>query len=275
MTNEDTTYHKEQLSSSDQVSEINFWLRSFATVEVEPRVSLEEVTYGSSYDWDWKRIFNSSFFFSFNPINSKKEADKLIEQLAFSNDDADDVYKSWVSKAFSDEGNNEKKVGSQLVTVHQGDSPTPVGFFHWETNIFVEDESCDFVDENKRILRLEIDAHSIYVKPEYRGKGFASALRWAMDVHLLGIFKKIKDIPKSKLGEMGITDFTVLYSGESYSTEGLWVARLVSEALQGRIADICSQHDPWFGDIELNDQFCYDDFHFDDGDDIPVPKMPF
>lgn len=263
---------QEEKKSAENVSEINSWLRSFTNVEIVPRASLEEVAYGSSYNWNWDRIFESSLFFSFKSLNSKEEADILVRELAFSNDDTNDVYKSWISKAFSD---GELKFGSKMVAVYQGDSPSPVGFFHWEANIFVEDESDSVADEQERIMRLEIDAHSIYVKPEYRGKGFASALRWAMDVHLWSMLEKIKDIPDSKLSEMDISYFTVLYSGETYSTEGLWVARLVSEALQGRISDICTQGDPWFGNIELYDEFCYDDFHFDDGADIPTPKMPF
>lgn len=241
----------------ERVSRIQSWLAAVSMVKIDQTASLIEIWEGSSYDWS---AHEPETFpgFHFKTITSQSEKTALAKELSTRSQGGDENYpwQKWISKGPVNEPHH------LLVAVYPADDPRPAGFAIWHSTLFLDNlkqDATSFRDQDPDLL-LQLDLESIYVTPELRGMGYASALRWAFVEHTKSVLDIVADLPMSRVKNMGNPSMRVFYSGEAHSVGGALVARSISDGIETALEDISATNPAWFGDVQMEDDFDYDNF---------------
>lgn len=239
-----------------QVSDFHTWLSTHTAVAIKKQACLEDVSLFSRYDWSDDDL-DAFPGFEFKTIMGSDQKTDLVAGLKTRGAEGDDMpWEFWIDKHGSP-GN-----GNMLIAVFKSGDDIPVGFACWNSDVFIEslaDDATSFENQSHSLM-FELNLESVYVAPDMRGLGFGSALRWAVVEQAMDTITKIAEIPEEKIVEIGRPDLRVFYSGEARSTEGALVASSIAESIQTIIDMGCRLEAPWFGDIQIEDDFDYDNY---------------
>ena len=256
----------EQEKFNNQVMDFNCWLANHTQSRIEPEASLEDVARMSRYDWS-DADFGASPGFEFKLIASHDEKSALVSGLeSRSPDDEPMPWKMWL--------NNHQSLeeGCMLIAVYKSGDENPAGFICWNSAVFIDslDDDATSFDGQRHSLTVELELDSVYVVADLRGVGFGSALRWAVVEHTMDTIVKIAEIPEEKMREIGNPGLRIYYTGGAYSTEGALVASSISEGISTFLEMGRGLDAPWFGDVEVEDDFDYD-IYLDRACSLPDP----
>ena len=167
-------------------------------------------------------------------IQSRKDARESLEEI----DDDLWNWSSWFYHAVSS--------GSPTIGVRDPDTAKIVGFCSMARDAFVAGSPfTGLVD-----LNLEITA--VYIRPDYRGRGYATSLREAAAAYLRSIIDTIAAIPSEDIKDLALQGLSVAVSSYPESQEGLAFANRLSGEVETHLAAIADK--AWFGQAVFIDE---------------------
>lgn len=173
-----------------------------------------------------------------------------ISDTRASLDEVDDErwnWGSWFHHAISS--------GAATIGVRDPETSKVVGFCSIERDAFVATSPFS------GIIDLNLEITSVYVRPDYRGRGFATTLREGATVYLRSIIDSITSIPEQDIADHGLAGLSVTVSSYPESQEGHAFANRISGEVESHLAAISET--AWFGQAAFIDET--------DPEDAPSP----
>ncbi|MNU39099.1 Acetyltransferase (GNAT) family protein [compost metagenome] len=136
--------------------------------------------------------------------------------------------------------------GSPTIGVRDPETSKIVGFCSIERDAFVVGSPFP------GIVDLNLEITSVYVRPDYRGKGFATTLRNAATAYLRSIIDSIASIPTQDIADLGLEGLSVTVSSFPESQEGHAFANFLSGEVERHLAAISGT--AWFGQAVFIDE---------------------
>lgn len=102
------------------------------------------------------------------------------------------------------------------------------------------------------IVDLNLEITSVYVRPDFRGKGYATALREGAATYLRSVIDHIAAIPTEDIAHFGLTGLSVTVSSFPESQEGHAFANRLSGEVENHLAAIADK--AWFGQAIFIDE---------------------
>lgn len=166
---------------------------------------------------------------------------QAISDTRASLDEVDDEnwnWERWFGHAISS--------GSFTIGVRGPDTSKIVGFCSIDREAFVATSPFS------GIIDLNLEITSVYVRPDYRGQGFATILREAAAAHLRSIIDIIASIPEQDIADHGLAGLSVTVSSFPESQEGHAFANRISGEVEAHLAAISETS--WFGQAVFIDE---------------------
>jgi GNAT superfamily N-acetyltransferase len=135
--------------------------------------------------------------------------------------------------------------GSPRIGVRDPDDDKVVGFCSLARDAFVNGSPFS------GIVELDLEITSVYVRPDYRGKGYATSLREGAETYLRSIIDSIASIPAEDVTDFGLTGLSVTVSSYPESQEGLAFANRLSGEIENYLLSIADK--TWFGQASFID----------------------
>lgn len=145
--------------------------------------------------------------------------------------------------------------GSPRIGVRDPETDMVVGFCSLARDAFVTGSPFS------GIIDLNLEITSVYVRPDYRGKGYATALREGAATYLRSIIDTIASIPAEDIAHFGLTGLSVTVSSYPESQEGLAFSNRLSGEVENHLSAIADK--AWFGQAAFIDET--------DPEDAPSP----
>lgn len=172
------------------------------------------------------------------PVN---DASSIIETRASLNEVEDDEWDwdEWLHRGTA-------SPGCPVIGVRDQSAAKIVGFCAIETNACVErNPSGGVVD-----LNFEIAA--VYVRPEYRGRGFGAILRQAAATYLRSLIDAIAALPPADIADLEMSGLSVTVHAHPESQEGHAFANGVSGDVELHLSALASR--AWFAQAAFIDE---------------------
>jgi GNAT superfamily N-acetyltransferase len=170
-------------------------------------------------------------------IAGEKAVDELLTSFEQFSDERWE-WQKWFHHAFTS--------GAPVIGLRDLESGTLAGFASLDRQAFVT--SSPF----SGMIDLELEITSVYVRPDFRGKGYGAALREASAAYLKSVIDGIAGISDEAVADFGLSGLSVTVSSYPESHEGhVFATRLYTEVSE-HLASLSET--AWFGQAALIDQ---------------------
>lgn len=181
-----------------------------------------------------ERVSYTYPIFAINDSQSISDTKASLHEI----DDERWNWENWFQHAISS--------GSSTIGVRDPETAKIVGFCSIDREAFVATSPFS------GIIDLNLEITSVYVRPDYRGQGFATTIREAAAAYLRSIIDRIASIPEQDIADHGLAGLSVTASSFPESQEGHAFANRISGEVEAHLAAISET--AWFGQAVFIDE---------------------
>ncbi|NTF17176.1 GNAT family N-acetyltransferase [Agrobacterium rubi] len=169
-------------------------------------------------------------------VKDKVSIASVISSLDEATDDRWE-WEKWFTHAYTS--------GSPTIGIRDVSSDTIVGFASIDQSVAVRPSS-------PRIIDLDLEITSVYVRPDFRGKGYGAILRRAATSHLETVLDRLANLSEEDVADHGLVGLSVTVSSHPESHEGLAFAQRLCTDVGNHLSSLSQA--AWFGAATLIDE---------------------